>query len=103
MTAAGSRGVTYHERAQELPRATPEDVELAPVDLSTPPVIRLHDVSKTFLRGEELHAVVGIDLDLHPGETLGLVGESGSGKTTLARVLLGFTRARRGLGHRARD
>ena len=29
-----------------------------------------------------------IDLDLAPGETLGIVGESGSGKSTLARTLL---------------
>ena len=87
----------YHEKAPLLPRATPEDIQLPGPDLQSAPVISLRDVSKTFVdRHESVHALVGIDLDLHRGETLGLVGESGSGKTTLARVLLGLTAADQG-------
>jgi peptide/nickel transport system ATP-binding protein len=87
----------FHEKAAELPRATPEDVRLPPPDEAAAPVISLRGVSKTFRAGKEpVHALTDIDLDLRPGETLGLVGESGSGKTTLARVVVGLTPADEG-------
>ena len=35
-----------------------------------------------------VHAVDGINFDIHEGETLGLVGETGSGKSVTARSLL---------------
>jgi peptide/nickel transport system ATP-binding protein len=35
-----------------------------------------------------VHAVEEVDLDIYPGETLGLVGETGCGKSTLARVAM---------------
>ena len=54
-------------------------------------IVTVRGLSKTFdSRGEAVKALVGVDLSLERGETLGLVGESGSGKTTLARALLGL-------------
>ncbi len=38
--------------------------------------------------GGEVTAVDRVDLEIAPGETLGLVGESGSGKSTLCRTIL---------------
>jgi peptide/nickel transport system ATP-binding protein len=82
----------FHERAPALPRATPPDVSLPQAREAAGPVVSMQGVSKTFtFYGERLRGLVDVDLELFPGETLGLVGESGSGKTTLARVLLGLT------------
>lgn len=36
----------------------------------------------------DVRAVDGIDMDIYPGETVGLVGESGCGKTTVGRSIL---------------
>ena len=83
----------FHERAQALPRTEPAQAEPAkPRSGGAKPLISARDVGKTFrLSGQEIHGLIGVNLDIRAGETLGLVGESGSGKTTLARVLMGLT------------
>jgi oligopeptide/dipeptide ABC transporter ATP-binding protein len=64
------------------------------------PLISVRGLVKRYtLRGSRavLQAVGGVDLEIRPGETLGLVGESGSGKTTVGRCLLGLVPADAGV------
>ena len=49
-----------------------------------------------FAPSRRLSAVAGIDLQISPGETLGLAGESGCGKSTVARLLTGLIPATQG-------
>jgi peptide/nickel transport system ATP-binding protein len=92
----GGRGSRchYHEEAQNVPSGAvdaPADDGAATPPPSSEPLIRVHSASKTFhMGGQTVRGLFGVDLDIRPGETVGLVGESGSGKTTLARVLLGI-------------
>ena len=54
-------------------------------------VLAMSHVSKTFKQsGKSIPALVGVDLGMEDGETVGLVGESGSGKSTLAKAMLGI-------------
>jgi oligopeptide transport system ATP-binding protein len=60
------------------------------------PLVRVSGVKKYFPITQgiifqrevgRVHAVDGVDLEVFPGETLGIVGETGCGKSTLARLV----------------
>lgn len=43
--------------------------------------------------GRLVHVLRNVNLQIEPGETLGLVGESGCGKSTLGQAMMGFLRS----------
>lgn len=59
--------------------------------------IQAVNLSKTFSNGIRIvHAVVGADIVINQGETVGLLGNSGSGKTTLGQMLAGLQKPTQG-------
>ncbi|MBZ4021936.1 ABC transporter ATP-binding protein [Rhodobacter sp. TJ_12] len=55
--------------------------------LSAPaPILSLRGIEKTFGSHQALR---GVDLDIRPGECLGLIGDNAAGKSTLSKVISG--------------
>ncbi len=50
------------------------------------PVLTARGLRKTF---GDTHAVNGVDIEIHPGERVGIVGPNGAGKTTTLLMLMG--------------
>ena len=71
----------------------PDAADLPPVTGA----IRFERVSFDYSRSPRRGGVLrGLDLDIAPGERVGLVGRSGAGKSTLVHLLLGFYRPETG-------
>ena len=67
--------------------------ELAPEHKSAAPVLKLENVAIEYPkmgRVPAFRAVSDFNLEIFPGEIVGLVGESGSGKTTVGRAAIGL-------------
>ena len=74
-------------------------------DAGAGPLVRVEELWREFPAGGgalfsggglTLKAVAGVNLEIQPGETVGLVGESGSGKSTLGRLILRLLEPTRG-------
>lgn len=51
-------------------------------------MLRLRGIRKTYFMGDqEVHALDGVDLDIHMGEFVAIMGPSGSGKSTLMHII----------------
>ncbi|MHA7836103.1 MAG: ABC transporter ATP-binding protein [bacterium] len=51
-------------------------------------MIRVEDLWRTYeMGGQSLHALAGVDEEIHDGEHVAIIGPSGSGKSTLLNVL----------------
>lgn len=64
---------------------------------STPPIVRIRNLSKGYRRGNQVIPVLsGINVDIAQGEFVALMGPSGSGKSTLLNLIAGIDTADEG-------
>lgn len=78
----GNRELAGSEAASQFPNSLTGE--------SPEPLIRLRGVVKRYKTATgEFEALNGIDLDVFPGEFLGIIGKSGAGKTTLINMITG--------------
>ncbi|MBD2343582.1 dipeptide ABC transporter ATP-binding protein [Anabaena subtropica] len=81
-----------------------EEVSQSPIPDPQSPILRIQELKQYYTiepsfverlfkaESQTIKAVDGINLELYPGEILGLVGESGCGKSTLSRTILQLIR-----------
>ena len=57
------------------------------------PLLAMRNVSKAF---GHVQALIDVDLDINPGQVMGLLGDNGAGKSTLIKILSGVYNAEEG-------
>jgi ABC-2 type transport system ATP-binding protein len=72
-------------------------IKPTPAGRTDVPGVQLRELAKTFKSpGGPVEAVRGIDVTIHPGETVALLGPNGAGKSTTIDMILGLQRPDRG-------
>ncbi len=90
LVALGEGRWTRCHHSDQIDSIVEPEAQVDAYEVGGEQVVELLGVSKTFRqRGNDIPALVSVDLGFAEGETLGLVGESGSGKSTLAKTMLG--------------
>jgi ATP-binding cassette subfamily B multidrug efflux pump len=83
-------------RSIAVPRQMPDEPGAADLPRAVG-AVRFEHVHFDYGRAKRVGGVLrGLDLDIAPGERVGLVGRSGAGKSTLVNLLLGFYRPEQG-------
>jgi microcin C transport system ATP-binding protein len=87
-------GAPQHAYTRHLLSAAPRG-NPPPLRPGAREILRARDVRVDYLLGQgwlgrrrKLHAVQGVDVTIHEGQTVGVVGESGSGKSTLGLAIV---------------
>ncbi len=85
--------IIANDEKKQLPIINEQSPILSVTELKQHYTIEPNFIERLFnTQGQTIKAVDGINLDLYPGEILGLVGESGCGKSTLSRTILQLIR-----------
>ena len=66
------------------------------------PLISFRGIYKSFGENAENKVLIGVDLEVYPGETMVILGRSGSGKTVLTSMLVGLNTPDQGEHHGGR-
>ncbi|MHC5724391.1 MAG: dipeptide ABC transporter ATP-binding protein [Nostoc sp.] len=85
--------IIANDAEKQLPIINQQSPILSVTELKQYYTIEPNFIERLFkTHAQTIKAVDGINLDLYPGEILGLVGESGCGKSTLSRTILQLIR-----------